>query len=454
MTLISITPTAFSLSITGPNLLPFPEDIRGEMDARSDTLTHLTEQQRHPASNTPQASRTSASSAPRSRLQQPDLVVDEATLGSRTIAQRQINGTPRPLQRRHRQSKSITSRSTLASQPVIVRTYSAETDEPARPSSTMPPRSSSVANEDWANQPAPGLPSVQDFSIEGILRAIEPDIRSTLDNIAEICGRSKLSLANEYGSHLPPQGEIRATGRSMDHGLLPVEEASPGDERFLEDNVAIMGDNPSLIDGRDHLPTPTLEMLENLQQASNAMGYRMGMSSSWGDGSSIQAQPDTPESGAMTDPYLDTEHESRLPPVAEDLAPRPSAGSWALLGRNVEPAGNDCPQNIVTQPVVSEVHLDAGANGRSWVAGASLPYQMSHDEAFPASTDAGIPRYDTSIPQSRAEKLSILADLQSWLAWVKGAAQQLYHEGGYQATSSAESTLREVLERQSMRVYE
>ncbi|KAK2756405.1 hypothetical protein FQN54_005297 [Arachnomyces sp. PD_36] len=425
------------------------------MDARSDTLTHLTEQ-RLSLSRHPQASlRTPASSsaAPRSRFQQSDFVVDEATLGSRTIAQRQINGNPRPLQRRHRQPKSTTSRSTLASQPVIVRTYSAETDEPARSPTTMPSRSSTLANEEWANHPDPGLPSIQDFSIEGILRAIEPDIRSTLDNIAEICGRSKLSLANEYGSHLPPQGEIRATGRSMDNGLVTVEEASPSDEQFIDENVAIMGDNPSLVDGRDHLPTPTLEMLQNLQQASNAMGYRMGMASSWGDGSSIQAQPDTPGSAAMTDAGTD-DAELHLPATTDDFPPKPSVASWALLGRNVEPAGNDCPQNIVTQPVVSEVHLDAGANGRSWVAdGASFPYQMSHDEPFLDGTaDAGVPGSD--VPQTQADKLSILADLQSWLAWVKGAAQQMYHEGGYQASQSAETTLREVLERQSVRLYE
>lgn len=417
------------------------------MDARSDTLTHLTEQQRHSLSRTPQALRTSTSSAPRSHFQQPDPAVDEATLGSRTTAQRQINGNPRPLQRRHRQPKSTTSRSTLASQPVIVRTYSAETDEPARPSTTMPPRSSSCANEDWANRPAPGLPSVQDFSIEGILRAIEPDIRSTLDNIAEICGRSKLSLANEYGSHLPPQGEIRATGMSMDNGLVTVEEASPSDERLIDENVAIMGETPSLVDGRDDLPTPSLEMLENLQQASNAMSYRMGMASSWGGGSSVQAQPDTPGSAAMTDTGHGDEPEQQ-PHVTDHSASKPSVTSWALLGRNVEPAGNDCPQSIVTQPVVSEVHLDAGANGRAWVAGAFSPYQMSHDEAyFEDTSDEDIPG---PVPQSSAEKLSILADLQSWLSWVKGAAQQLYHEGGYQASQSAETTLREVLERQSV----
>lgn len=444
---------ALSLSITGPHLLLSPcrfEDIRGEMDARSDTLTHLTEQQqqqRHALSRNSQDLRASASNAPRSRFQQPDVAVDEATLGSRTIAQRQINGNPRSLQqRRQRPPKSNTTRSTLASQPVIVRTYSAEADEPSRSPITMPPRSSSVANEDRTNRPPAELPSVQDYSIEGIIRAIEPDIRSTLDNIAEICGRSKLSLANEYGSHLPPQGEIRATGRSMDNGLMTVEEASPSDERHIDENVAIMGDNPSLVDGRDDLPTPSLEMLENLQQASNAMSYRMGMASSWGDGSSVQAQPDTPGSVAMADTDHGPDLQQQLSPTVDDSASKPPLTSRALLARNVAPASNDCPQSIITQPVVSEVHLDAGA---------PVAYQTSHHETFPEDpANEHVSGCGTPVTHSPAEKLSILADLQSWLSWVKGAAQQLYHEDGYQASQSAETTLREVLERQSVRLYD
>ena len=72
-------------------------------------------------------------------------------------------------------------------------------------------------------QPRATTPWEENFSIENILQAIEPNIRSTLDSIAEIYGRSKLSLANEHGSHLPPLGEIRAPP------LVTVEEASPPD---------------------------------------------------------------------------------------------------------------------------------------------------------------------------------------------------------------------------------
>lgn len=60
--------------------------------------------------------------------------------------------------------------------------------------------------------PAARLPAVDDFSFFGILRAVDPEIRGAIDAIAEICARSRLSLADEYDAHLPPQGEIMNAG--------------------------------------------------------------------------------------------------------------------------------------------------------------------------------------------------------------------------------------------------
>lgn len=58
------------------------------------------------------------------------------------------------------------------------------------------------------------IPPVDAFTFENILRAVEPDIQPALNAIAEICSRSKLSLADEYAAHLPPQGEISASHHS------------------------------------------------------------------------------------------------------------------------------------------------------------------------------------------------------------------------------------------------
>ena len=56
------------------------------------------------------------------------------------------------------------------------------------------------------------------------------DVKAEIDSIAEICGRSKLSLANEYGSHLPPHGE-RLVRENGDTGRA---ELGGGEQRVLE----------------------------------------------------------------------------------------------------------------------------------------------------------------------------------------------------------------------------
>jgi hypothetical protein len=85
------------------------------------------------------------------------------------------------------------------------------------------------------------LPPIAAFSFADILRAADStDFQSAIDGIAEICAKNRLSLAEEYGSHLPPVGEITAVtteiisvrqqhGRfGMRRALTSVPEASSG----------------------------------------------------------------------------------------------------------------------------------------------------------------------------------------------------------------------------------
>jgi len=87
------------------------------------------------------------------------------------------------------------------------------------------------------------LPPVEAFSFDGILRAVGPEIYDSIDSIAEICAKSKLSMADEYSAHLPPQGEIfesegifavppHRMGLS-DRALTTVTEASSSSERLV-----------------------------------------------------------------------------------------------------------------------------------------------------------------------------------------------------------------------------
>jgi len=85
------------------------------------------------------------------------------------------------------------------------------------------------------------LPPIAAFSFADILRAADStDFQSAIDGIAEICAKNRLSLAEEYGSHLPPVGEITAVNTDiisvrqqhsrfgMRRALTSVPEASSG----------------------------------------------------------------------------------------------------------------------------------------------------------------------------------------------------------------------------------
>ena len=85
------------------------------------------------------------------------------------------------------------------------------------------------------------LPPIAAFSFADILRAADSaELQSAIDGIAEICAKNHMSLAEEYGSHLPPVGEITAIstdstpvrqpfGRTnMRRALTSVPEASSG----------------------------------------------------------------------------------------------------------------------------------------------------------------------------------------------------------------------------------
>lgn len=104
------------------------------------------------------------------------------------------------------------------------------------------------------------LPSAEDFSFSAILRAVDPEIRDAIDAIAEICARSRMSLADEYDSHLPPQGEITGSGPgwaastgalvgrgrlsrinqgwATENTLMAVPEASSSSERLAQEKVS------------------------------------------------------------------------------------------------------------------------------------------------------------------------------------------------------------------------
>ncbi|KAH8731757.1 hypothetical protein GQ44DRAFT_755153 [Phaeosphaeriaceae sp. PMI808] len=165
-------------------------------------------------------------------------------------------------------AKSTSSRTTVTNQPVVVRTYSGSRHASRSGSGFNTPRSFVMNGLTPISGLTAGLvgkseqlPSAEDFSFSAILRAVDPEIRDAIDAIAEICARSRMSLADEYDAHLPPQGEITGAGPdwalstgalvgrgrlsrinqgwAAENTLMAVPEASSSSERLAQETKVI-----------------------------------------------------------------------------------------------------------------------------------------------------------------------------------------------------------------------
>ncbi|KXG49571.1 uncharacterized protein PGRI_055390 [Penicillium griseofulvum] len=326
----------------------------------------------------------------------------------RATALRQLNGSPRPQSRPRVDNPP--RRSSLATRPVLVRAYSGDEQRTPRPSSMSARRFLSFSSRSGAprSQSDVALPSDKDFSIESILQAIEPDIRGTLDSIAEICGRSKLSLSNEYGSHIAPLGEICAPS-----ALASVEQVI-GERR--DDSNVVVDEEASPVDpARDMHPFSFHRYLENIRQTASLEQN--------GDDQATQILPFPPLS-----PDIDAEEGVAIPtistPFTREFVSRPKHSGHDLLAKNAPGSAERLSFQMVTSAVVSEVHLDATANDGS---AESIPCQPTLGD-------------DLSLGYSTPE---IIQSLLGWLKWTTSIAGS----ESSPALQSAEGRLRAMLDR-------
>ncbi|KAJ5146451.1 uncharacterized protein N7515_001015 [Penicillium bovifimosum] len=336
----------------------------------------------------------------------------DSTTAYRAPALRQRTGPPRSQSR----ADPSEQRPSTPTRPVLVRAYSGEHNKPTQ-QSTMSRRFFPFPGN---STPRPSqeiiFPSDKDFSIESILQAIEPDIRGTLDSIAEICGRSKLSLANEYGSHIAPLGEICATPSALN----PVEEVRPEQER-LDDSIVVGEEgnlnlhlNMDLPDAaRDMHPFSFHRYLETLRHTA-----------SMGDGADRlpQREMERPRSPGMNS-QAETVLAVREVPLAREFVSRPRGSGRDLLAGTV--CGEGRSVNMATPAVVSEVYLAASADDR--VSGDSGLAQTA------SSDGAGMGRSSTEIIHS----------LLGWLKW----SSDIVGTRSSPALQSAEDKLRAMLDR-------
>ncbi|EPS34549.1 hypothetical protein PDE_09513 [Penicillium oxalicum 114-2] len=268
------------------------------------------------------------------------------------------------------------------SQPVLVRAFTSDENRVSKSkSSIVSPRrlfpffrSQSSPSSAPPPPPNPPFPSDKDFSIDNILLAIDREIGDTLDSIAEICGRSKLSLANEYGSHIAPLGEIRASSVG---GLRPVDEASSNDEQRAADGSAIGLEGDSHIsESRERHPLTFFHYVENGRYAGAALESN-GSSPAF-----PAAHPaNLPEHSLLAARPV----ELTLPAILEYPA-SVGTSSRSLLGHH-DLSGHPglSQQDMSTPAIVSEVYLDAQDNERCRDGGSKVSPSACHFDSAPIS---------------------------------------------------------------------
>lgn len=102
-----------------------------------------------------------------------------------------------------------TTQATTTSEPVLVHAAPRSPIAMKKSSKTRgQPRSSHGQDSDNSTIPPP--PPPESFTFPSILASLDPTATASIDAIAEICGRSKFSLADEHAAHLPPHGEVEA----------------------------------------------------------------------------------------------------------------------------------------------------------------------------------------------------------------------------------------------------
>ncbi|KIW68608.1 hypothetical protein, variant [Phialophora macrospora] len=333
---------------------------------------------------------------------------------------------------RHAQATSVGDRSsttTIPTHPVLVRVHSADpilqirpTRRPARPRRRL-------------KNGGMDLPSEEEFSIRGILAAIAEDIEDDVDAIAEILGRSRLVLADQHESHMPPQGEIRA----LSGPLQAVAEASASNERLAAaDDVLILQEDASLVEG-SHTGSAAYGLLERLQivPATRRMRSEVPRTVASRPGSGSVRHYSAP-------PILPT-----VPAAVEDIGASTvsplSPSSRRLLQSHLDGDKLQDPHPRTTDAVVAETYLSAAANAVIISdppvvseAGRHYPlYTYDYSELFEGPMLSPPPPPLTF--RERLQSYMPRIDLPTLVSWVQGHDSHVI---------SAESQLREILHRQ------
>ncbi|KAF2789690.1 hypothetical protein K505DRAFT_328059 [Melanomma pulvis-pyrius CBS 109.77] len=317
-------------------------------------------------------------------------------------------------------AKSTSSRTTLSSQPVVVRTYSGSRHNSRPSSGPNTPRLFPSMNGNTSQNPSAlsaglagrseRLPSVEDFSFSAILRAVDPEIRDAIDAIAEICARSRLSLADEYDAHLPPQGEITDTwGTGMGALVGRGRISRIGQGWSAADNTLTAVPEAS----------SSSERLAGESRSSMTAGSKKRSRSAYGSLKSVISGGSGKRKAVEVDAFQHAEQ-------------RPQGPAWAV---------NHPAITLIASPQASkQLSLDISSTIKD------IP-ESSEGRLEPTLTTPKLPLHrrhtsSTSIPPPGRARSSTLSSLASWLPWPRASDLDA---NSATALTKAESRLREML---------
>lgn len=332
-------------------------------------------------------------------------------------------------------AKSTSSRTTLSSQPVVVRTYSGSRHNSRSSSALGSPR---YANMNGHASQTPStlsvslagrserLPSVEDFSFSAILRAVDPEIRDAIDAIAEICARSRMSLADEYDAHLPPQGEITGTGPGWAAGM----GALVGRGR-----ISRVGQGWSAAENTLTAVPEASSSSERLagESRSRTGGSKKRSQSAYGSLKSVIS------GGSGKRRAIDDTREGTEAGPSHALGSKPRVPAWAV---NASSPGHPAI-TIITSPKASkQLSFDTSSTIRETLEEADKGTGPRPHTAVPQHTSSH--RRTTSLaslPASRGRS-GTLSSLASWLPWPRPTNLD---PSSQQELTKAETRLREML---------
>lgn len=273
------------------------------------------------------------------------------------------------------------------------------------------------------------LPSLSTYSFEAILGSIQEVIEEDLNGIAEILGQSRLVLADQHESHLPPTGEIRA-------GQLPsLAEASSSNERLAGDEVIILNDSASLVEG-SQAGSAAYGLLERLQAAPRTRRTPSEIAT-------LTSRPRMPSTEARNSSPAILADVPVLPctirPAALPNAQRPSPQLLRLTSTRAVPTG------APTAAVVTEAWLPIHAGDHA-VSELPLSINEERQELLYSRAEIQPPasnEFASSAQMSfaaRMRRLVLLQDIQGALRWTTPQRPQ---SAG--SSPSAENHLRDIL---------